>query len=537
MFQITDIPRLLPEILLLVLALLVLGSDIFEKWGRTQEAQLERVRSSASLTAIGLGLIFFIALVQSGYIPFTVVPETAAPNFFINIVRNLQAGGPVGEPITGAFATDHLTMISRLTLIGAALLTSLLCLDYRPTAHPAEFYALILFATLGMCLMAGATELIIAYLAIELTSIPLYILAGYFRNDMRSSEAGMKYFLFGALSSGILLYGMSLTYGFTASALAGNSLGNNLTEFAQIASLARIADNQGILTLGMIFMIAGLGYKLAVVPFHGWSPDVYQGAPTPITAFVSTASKMAGFILLLRLLTTAFPGLTGTAVWGELSGWTSALALLAVLTLIVGNLAALPQTNAKRLLAWSSVAQAGFVLLAFVAWAAPQTFDRDQGTVALLYYLIVYTLTNLGAFGALAAVSMAVGGDEIADLNGLARRNLGLAVLMAICVLSLAGIPPLAGFFAKFYVFMVSWQSGAEWLVVIAVLTTVISLYYYLRLLKAMFMEPPAAETPVTAPPGITAAVVIAAAGLIILGLFPNLILGILSQVQTVAGF
>ncbi|NCC37510.1 MAG: NADH-quinone oxidoreductase subunit N, partial [Chloroflexia bacterium] len=348
--------------------------------------------------------IFFIALVQSGYIPFTVVPETAAPNFFTNIVRNLQAGGPVGDPITGAFATDHLTMISRLTLIGAALLTSLLCLDYRPTAHPAEFYALILFATLGMCLMAGATELIIAYLAIELTSIPLYILAGYFRNDMRSSEAGMKYFLFGALSSGILLYGMSLTYGFAASALAGNSLGNNLTEFAQIASLARIADNQGILTLGMIFMIAGLGYKLAVVPFHGWSPDVYQGAPTPITAFVSTASKMAGFILLLRLLTTAFPGLTGTAVWGELSGWTSALALLAVLTLIVGNLAALPQTNAKRLLAWSSVAQAGFVLLAFVAWAAPQTFDRDQGTVALLYYLIVYTLTNLGAFGALAAV-------------------------------------------------------------------------------------------------------------------------------------
>jgi proton-translocating NADH-quinone oxidoreductase chain N len=536
MFQITDIPRLLPEILLLVLALLVLGSDIFEKWGRTPDAQLERVRSSASLTCIGLGLIFLIALLQSGYV--YTLPEATPVNVVTNILRNLQAGGPGGEPIIGTFATDDLTMIARLTLIGAAFLTSLLCLELRPTAHPAEFYALILFSTAGMCLMAGASELIVAFLAVELTSIPLYILAGYFRNDARSAEAGMKYFLFGALSSAILLYGMSLTYGYTASAMAGAVAANDLTQFARIAELAAAGgDGTALLTLGMIFIIAGVGYKVAVAPFHGWAPDVYQGAPTAITAFIAAASKAAGFLLLFRLLTAAFPALAGTPALGEeLGGWTSMLAILALLTLVVGSLAALPQTNAKRLLAWSSIAHAGFILLALVAWGAPQQYDRDQGAAALLYYLIVYALTNLGAFGALAAVAQAVGGDELADLNGLARRNLPLAVLFTLCVLSLAGVPPLAGFFAKFYVFMAGWQSGARWLVVAAVIATVVSLYFYLRLLKAMFIEPPPGEEPVAVPRAITAALTIVVVGLIGLGLFPNLILAVIGRVQSVAG-
>ena len=536
MFESSNIPRILPEILLLVLALLVLGSDIFERWGRTPEAQLERVRSSASLTAIGLGMIFVIVLLQSGYV--YKLPADAADSFFINIVRNLQAGGPSNTSIGGTFATDDLTMIARLTLIGAALLTSLLCLDFRPTAHPAEFYALIIFSTLGMCLMAGASEMIMVYMGVELTSIPLYILAGYFRNDTRSSEAGMKYFLFGALSSGILLYGMSLAYGYTASAAAGNVHANDLTHFARIAELAgRGSAGTPLLTLAMIFILVGVGYKIAVVPFHGWSPDVYQGAPTPITAFVSTASKTAGFILLFRLLTVAFPSLAGSVVFGAgMGGWTSLLSFLAILTLVIGNLAALPQTNAKRLLAWSSIAHAGFLLLGLIAWAAPQAFDRNQGTVALIYYLVVYTLTNLGGFGALTAVAMAVGGDEIADLNGLARRNLPLATLLTLCVLSLAGVPPLAGFFAKFYIFMVGWQAGAYWLVIAGLAMTVVSLYYYLRLLKAMFIEPPLTDEPIHAPAGIMAAVSIATLGLIVLGLFPNLILGVLSRVQVVAG-
>ncbi|NNJ10791.1 NADH-quinone oxidoreductase subunit N [Chloroflexales bacterium ZM16-3] len=533
MFQLTDIPRILPEILLLVLALLVLGSDIFERWGSSDAARLERVRASAQLTTIGLGLIFVIALVQSGYV--YKLPDDASANFFTNILRNLQAGGPGQQPIVGAFATDDLTMIARLTFIGAAFLTSLLCLDYHPNSNPAEFYAMILFSTMGMCLMAGATELVLIFLAVELTSIPLYILAGYFHGETRSSEAGMKYFIFGAMSSALMLYGMSLAYGFTANALAGNSAANDLTQLGKIAELA--GQGGPVLTLAMVLIIAGVGYKVAVVPFHGWSPDVYQGAPTPVTAFVSTASKAAGFILLFRLLTVAFPSLAGSAVFGEnLGGWTSLLAFLALLTLIVGNLAALPQMNAKRLLAYSSIAHAGFLLLGLIAWASPEQFDRDQGAVALVYYLVVYTLTNIGGFGALAAVSLAVGGDDVKDLNGLARRNLPLAVLFAICLLSLAGVPPLAGFFAKFYIFMVGWQSGAWWLVIIALFTTVVSLYYYLRMLKAMFMEAPATDEPLSAPAGIMSAISISVAGLVILGIFPNIILGIISRVQSIAG-
>ncbi len=528
MFQLTDIPRLLPEILLLVLALLVLGSDVLERWGRTPEAQLERVKSSASLTAIGLGMVLAVTLLQSGYV--YQLPDTAPVNFFTNILRNLQSGGPGGSPIGGVFATDHLTMIARLAIIAAALITSLLCLEIRPAAHPGEFYALIIFATLGMCLMVGANELLLAYLAIELTSIPLYLLAGYFRNDARSAEAGLKYFLFGAISSAILLYGMSLAFGAALNGVAGAANLNDLTRFNRIGALT--PSSGGLVTLAMLFIIAGMGYKLAIVPFHGWSPDVYEGAPTAITAFISTASKAAGFILLFRLLTETFPAMVGSpALSADAGGWTAVLAILALLTVVIGNLAALPQTNAKRLLAYSSIAHAGFVALGLLAWAAAQPFDRDQGLIALLYYLIIYTLTNLGAFGALALIGQQTGGDDLTHLRGLSRRNLPLALLFTVCILSLAGIPPLGGFFAKFYIFMAGWQSGATWLVVIAVVMTIVSLYYYLRLLKAMFIEPATDTAPVALPGWIGVALTIAVIGILVAGIFPNLLLSVLERV------
>src|SRR5262249_6379744 len=262
-------------------------------------------------------------------------------NIFIGLGRNLQAGGPGGEPILGAFTTDHLTMIARLVFIGAAFLTTLLALDYRPSGNPGEFYALIACATAGMCFMAGASELITAYISLQLSSISLYILAGYFRNDTKSTEAGIKYFLFGALSSGILLYGMSLAYGFTISASrSGTPVSGTL--FSTIGSAGTAAQgNTSLLTLAMIFVLAGIGYKVAVVPFHSWSPDVYQGAPTPITAFISTASKTAGFILLYRVLVVAFPSIVGTPGAG-FNGWTSLLAIIALVTILVGNLSALP---------------------------------------------------------------------------------------------------------------------------------------------------------------------------------------------------
>jgi NADH-quinone oxidoreductase subunit N len=540
-FQITDIPRLLPELMLLALALLVLGTDVLERWGNDPQSQLERGKAAGQLTVIGLGFVFVVALVQSKFL-FT-LPEPAAETnpvlfYLLTLGRNLQAGGPGGEAILGAFATDNLTMIARLTFIGAAFLTTLLALEYRPSGNPGEFYALILFSTAGMNLMSAASELIMAYVSLELSSISLYILAGYFRNDKLSSEAGIKYFLFGALSSGILLYGMSLAYGFTASmnrAAGGQPIIGTL--FSEIAKAGTAAQGGSpLLTLAMIFVVAGIGYKVAVVPFHSWSPDVYQGAPTPITAFISTASKTAGFLLLYRTLAAAFPSIAGTPALNGFGGWTSLLALIALATVLVGNLSALPQKNAKRLLAYSSIGHAGFLLLALILWGSASPADRAFSASSLIYYLIAYTATNLGAFGALAVVREALGGDDMADLNGLWRRNIGLTLMLTIMVLSLAGVPPLSGYWAKFFVFMAGYQAGAVWLVGIAVVMTIVSLYYYLGFLKAMWMNEPTSLDPVTTPPAMNATLIVATALVLLLGLFPNVIWNILSGATLVAG-
>ncbi|MFO7169175.1 MAG: NADH-quinone oxidoreductase subunit N, partial [Chloroflexota bacterium] len=485
-----------------------------------------------------LGLVFVVTLVQSRFL-FT-VPEpsgNAVLDYLITLGRNLQAGGPGGRPILGAFATDEFTSVARLLLIGAALIATLLALDFQPLGNPGEFYALLLLSTLGMCVMAAANELILAYLGLELSSIALYVLAGYFHDRSTSAEAGLKYFLFGSLSSAILLYGMSLAYGLTASAnRAAGGPPIIATLFSQIgAATAGVEPGTPALTLAMVAIIAGAGYKIAAVPFHGWSPDVYQGAPTPVTAFLSTASKAAGFLLLYRLLTIAFPVMAGAPRLESFDGWTSLLALIALATLIFGNLAALPQTNAKRLLAYSSIGHAGFALLALLAFASANQADRSFGTAALIYYLIAYSLTNLGAFGALAAVGQALGGDDLADLNGLARRNLPLATLLTVLVLSLAGIPPLAGFWAKFFVFLAGYGAGALWLVAVAVLMTLVALYYYLRFLKAMWISPPAEDTPLPVAPALRGALVACTALVLLLGLFPNVIWDTLAGAAAIA--
>ena len=538
-FQITDIPRLLPELMLLALALLVLGTDVLERWGSDPQSQLERGKAAGQLTAIGLAFVFIVGLVQSKYL-FTVPEPTGESNvllaYFQALGRNLQAGGPGGEPILGAFATDNLTMIARLTFVGAAFLTTLLALDYRPSGNPGEFYSLILFSTLGMNLMSASSELIVAYVSLELSSISLYILAGYFRNERVSAEAGIKYFLFGAISSGILLYGMTLAYGFTASVNRAAGGGPIIaTLFSEIAKAGASGESSAVLTLAMLFVIAGIGYKVAVVPFHSWSPDVYQGAPTPVTAFISTASKSAGFILLYRVLVTAFPSLVGTPSIGS-SGWTSVLALIALVTVVFGNLSALPQKNAKRLLAYSSIGHAGFVLLAILLWSSGSAADRSFSTASLIYYLVAYTATNLGAFGALAVVREALGGDDLSDLNGLWKRNIGLTLMLTVLVLSLAGVPPLSGFWAKFFIFMAGYQAGALFVVAVGVAMTIVSLYYYLGFLKAMWMNPASSDTPVVVPRSMNATLIVATVLALLLGLFPNMIWDILSQATLVAG-
>jgi len=529
-FQIADFTRLIPEFLLLAIAAMVLLGDVLTRWSKGKEALNDRTEEAISMTLMGLGLAFVMVLIQGGF--FTWVQFGDWKFYDFSIFQNLRSSGLDGSILGGAFVVDPLTHIGRLVFIGAAFVTVILTSKAKPSNNPAEFYALILFATLGMIFMTAGGELIMIYLGIELTSIPLYVLAGYFRRNPVSTEAGAKYYIFGALSSAILLFGMSLLLGLTL--MNGQTMTTTPTSLRSVATAVELAfvnpegPSQGVAILALLFILAGMAYKVAIVPFHAWSPDVYQGAPTSMTAFISTASKTAGFFLLYRVLVTGFgaPSILGTAAIGtstSFGGWTSLIAILAALTMLVGNLAALPQTNAKRMLAYSSIAQAGFLMLGLVGT------QRDSG-ISLLMYLIAYTVTNLSAFGILALVEDAVGGTDFSNLNGLGRRAPGLALLLTVAILSLAGIPPLSGFFVKFYVFIAAWQEGAKWLVIFAVSNTVISLYYYLRFLKAVYFAPAETDEPIKV--GFGPGIVMTAITLLIfgLGIVPTWLYGVLEQ-------
>ncbi len=537
-FQTSDISRLIPELLLVLVAFMVVISDLFGRWRTGAAGFKERTSEASTMTMVGLAFAFIVTLIQSGLL------QAFLLNFKIDItswsfISNLRTGGQTNQILGGAIVIDPLTHIGRLLFISAAFVTVALSTATQPNNSPGEFYALILFSTLGMILMTAAGELIMIYLGIELTSIPLYILAGYYRRSATSTEAGMKYYVFGALSSAILLFGMSLVLGMAMqTAPMASSEAVVPSTLQQIAASVQMTfseagnPGQAVLFLGLLMMIAGMAYKVSVVPFHSWSPDVYQGAPTTITAFISTASKTAGFFLLYRVLLTAFadPTTTGTAALVaaggtavSFGGWTSVLAVIAALTMLVGNLAALPQTNTKRMLAYSSIAHAGFLLLGLVG------ISRDSGT-ALIYYLVVYTVTNLGAFGVLALIEEKVGGTDLSDLNGVGRRAPGLALMLTVFVLSLAGIPPLSGFFAKFYVFIAAWQEGAKWLVIFAVFNTIISLFYYLRILKAIYIEEPTNSEVVKAPFGPRFVMTLTVLAVLFLGVLPSLLYGTLEQ-------
>jgi NADH-quinone oxidoreductase subunit N len=326
-----------------------------------------------------------------------------------------------------------------------------------------EYYALLVFSTLGMTLMASAADLIMLYLSIESTSIPLYVLAGFIKRDDKSTESGMKYFLFGALTSTVMLYGFSLLYGF-----AGET---NLYRLAAVYQSGQLSPV--VLVGAALLVLVGFGFKVAAVPFHFWTPDVYEGAPTPITAFVSTASKAAGFAVLLRVMLAVFPSIT--------TEWTGMLAGLATATMTLGNLLAIWQKNIKRLLAYSSIAHAGYAIIGVVALS-------QFGAASTVFYLAAYVVTNLTAFAVVILFARSAGSEEIADYAGLSRRAPGLALVLLVALLSLAGMPPLAGFVAKFYVFAAAVQSGWIWLAFVGVLNAIVGLYYYLTVLKVVYL-------------------------------------------------
>jgi NADH-quinone oxidoreductase subunit N len=362
-------------------------------------------------------------------------------------------------------------------------------------------------------LLVGSEELLMIFIGLELLGLSLYVMVAFDRTDVRSAEAGLKYFLFGSTSSAFTLFGISLIYGMSGS-----------TGLAAISNKLAAAPVQPLLATGIIMTLIGFAFKIAAAPFHLWAPDAYQGAPIPSAAFIASGSKLASFVVLGKIVLVGFGPVHGNAGWHAMvAGWSALLAVLAALSILIGNLVALAQTNVRRLLAYSAVAHAGYTLLGLVAGS------RD-GFSATLFYAAVYAITLLGAFGVVAVVRSETGGDDLKDFSGLAGRAPLLAGCMAVFMLSLAGIPPLAGFFGKFYLFSAALRAGGNygllWLVALALFGSFVSLYYYLIVLKAIFVDQPSLTTASTAhwKPDLLQRITVSvlAAAILLLGLMPD---------------
>ncbi len=464
-FEPTMVLAILPEISLLVLAGFILAFDAVWK--------PERKRTLGWITSCGLLLIIIVSL------------AVARPGEESRLVWG------------GMLRHDWFGFSLKLLFLFGAAITALFAMDLDDLGKRGEFYVLMLVSTLGMNLMASATDIIMLYLAIESTSIPLYILAGFMNRDEKSTESGFKYLLFGALTSTVMLYGFSLLYGFSGT--------TNLYELplkfydAEFPLLAVVGS--------LLLVLIGFGFKVSVVPFHFWAPDVYEGAPTPVAGFLSTASKAAGFAVLVRFLLAVFTPVA-------LPSWSVILAAISVVTMTLGNTLALAQKNIKRLLAYSSIAHAGYILIGVVAIST-------LGFTSVILYLVAYLVTNLAAFGIVVAFGRVTGSDEIAAYAGLSRRSPWLALAMLVAFLSLAGMPPFGGFIAKVFVFAAAVQSDYIWLAVIGVLNSIIGLYYYLSVLKVVYLfRSDDEDKPLPIPRPYAIALTVLSLGIILVGTF-----------------
>ena len=423
-------------------------------------------------------------------------------------------GGSSQALFNNMLAVDNFALFFKLLFLAIAALVILASTDYvsKFARFQGEYYALVLLSALGMMLMAATTELISIYIALELTSISLYVLVGFLK-DPKSTEASLKYLLLGAIASAVLLFGMALVFGFTGKTQLGE-----IAQAIQALSLSGVLASPGLI-LGVVLMIAGFGFKIAAVPFHMWVPDVYEGAPTPITAYLSVASKAAGFAIILRVFYSAF----GLPQWLSLD-WGMLFAVLAAIGMTLGNVIAIPQTNIKRMLGYSSIAQAGYLMVGLATVGFSPAADI-VGRSSLLFFLASYALTNLGAFIAIIAISNKLDSDQISDYSGMGKRAPLLALALTLCLISLIGLPPAAGFMAKFYIFSGAVQHGLLWLVVIAVINSVISAYYYLRVVKVMWLGEPASEEKVPSSGALRLALSISCLGVLLLGIIPGFIM------------
>jgi NADH-quinone oxidoreductase subunit N len=376
---------------------------------------------------------------------------------------------PAGKLVAfgGSFVVDDFARFLKILAIGGSAAAILMSIDYDRSENQQrfEYSVLIVLSTLGMLMLISAADLIALYLGLELMSLPLYVVAASHRNSLRSSEAGLKYFVLGALSSGMLLYGASLVYGFTGT-----------VSFSGIAHSAAEAGTG--LIFGLVFLFAGFCFKVSAVPFHMWTPDVYEGAPTPVTAFFAAAPKVAGIAMFVRVAVMAFPGIT--------TQWQEIVAFVSVASMLLGSFAAIGQRNIKRLMAYSSIGHMGFALVGLAA-------GTSEGVQGVLVYMAIYITMTLGVFAVILSMRRAGGMVESIDqLAGLARTHPGMAFAMAMLLFSMAGVPPLAGFFAKFYVFLAAIKAGLFVLAVIGVLASVVGAYYYLAIVKTMYFDEPA---------------------------------------------
>ena len=430
MFTPVVFASILPEILILALAVILLCVEPF--WKEEQR------RNAGWLTAGGLLVTIIVSLLFG------------------------QPGAPVAV-LGGMIRFDWLGFFFKLLFMFAAAVTALMLMDHEKAGQRGEAYILLLASLLGMNLMAVSADLIMLYLAIETASIPLYILAGFLLVDDRSTEAGFKYLLFGTLASTIMLYGFSLIFGF-----AGTT---NIYLLSELFVKGQISALLAFSVFALV--LVGIGFKLAIVPFQFWAPDVYEGSPTPVAGFLSTASKAAGFAVIIRFFFVAFPEFAPS--------WTMILAALSAITMTVGNLLAISQTNIKRLLAYSSIAHAGYALIGVVAFS-------QLGAASVVFYLAAYIVTNLLAFGVVMAFSRVTGLEDIKDYAGMSRRNPWLGLMMLAAFLSLAGMPPFGGFVGKVFVFAAGVQAGYVWLVIVGILNSIIGVYYYLNAIKYVYL-------------------------------------------------
>ena len=460
---------LMPELIIALTLLIVLVFDLFDSISKA---------ILGWMTIIGAGIALWVSI-------------------------QMHQAGTVGTQFNDMFKVDNFSLFFNIIFLVSTILVALISMSYlsRDDRKQGPYYLLILLATLGMMLMAAGNELIIVFLGLELMSLSLYVLAGYFRDNPASSEAGMKYLLLGAFASAFFLYGIALIYG-----------GAGTTNVPAIAEAITAPNKSPLLLAGMFLLIVGFGFKVAIVPFHQWAPDVYEGAPTTIAAFISAGPKAAGFAAFLRIFMEALPSLQVE--------WSSVVIVLAMLTMTVGNVIAIAQTSIKRMLAYSSIAHAGYVLIGLAA-------ANNDGISSAMLYLLVYCVMNIGAFGAVILAKTDDGESlMISDYAGLGLRKPLLAMFMTIMLLSLAGFPPTAGFVGKFYVFKSAVQAGHIWLVIVGAINTAISAFYYLRVVVTMYMREPEEELNFTAYPStLVVGLVLAAIGVLLIGILPSLML------------